>query len=309
MTPAVRAMTPAVLTMTPAVHAMTPAVHAMTPAVRAMNPAVLTMTPAVHAMNPAVRTMTPADLSPVPDDGFPVNARQAYKTYAAIPANHTSLEQQDASSPRTPDRTTSSADGGFSPGPLDSPEQRSFRERQKYFEIEVKQQADKPPKRISLVGEDDLRKMKEEEARKIQIKREQLLRKEEEGPTGDSTPEPKGPSTPTSVYIEGVEYKIERVDGGSLSSLTGFSPSESQRNSLEEAFRIEQRPSSMSGLHPVYPGGSDSAPPVRTVKAEKRLQERLRMQSPELTEQEKQLSPAERRALQAEKRAMWRAAR
>lgn len=51
-----------------------------------------------------------------------------------------------------------------SPGGQHSPEQRSFRERQKYFEIEVKQQhLDKPPKRVSLVGEDDLKKMKEEE--------------------------------------------------------------------------------------------------------------------------------------------------
>lgn len=51
-----------------------------------------------------------------------------------------------------------------SPSGLHSPEQRSFRERQKYFEIEVKQQQmDKPPKRVSLVGEDDLKKMKEEE--------------------------------------------------------------------------------------------------------------------------------------------------
>lgn len=51
-----------------------------------------------------------------------------------------------------------------SPSELHSPEQRSFRERQKYFEIEVKQQQmDKPPKRVSLVGEDDLKKMKEEE--------------------------------------------------------------------------------------------------------------------------------------------------
>lgn len=51
-----------------------------------------------------------------------------------------------------------------SPGELHSPEQRSFRERQKYFEIEVKQQqVEKPPKRVSLVGEDDLKKMKEEE--------------------------------------------------------------------------------------------------------------------------------------------------
>ncbi|XP_056409531.1 protein scribble homolog [Hyla sarda] len=175
--------------------------------------------------------------------------------------------------------------------------------------MDVKQQqSDRPPKRVSLVGEDDLRKMKEEEARKIQMKREQLIREEEEG-SGDSSPRTRGPSTPTSVFIEGVEYKVERVDGGSLSSLTGFSPSESQRNSLEDSFRLEQRPNSMSGLSPVYPGGTDVAAPVRTAKAERRLQERLRVQSPELTEQEMQLSPAERRALQAEKRAMWRAAR
>ncbi|XP_075439077.1 protein scribble homolog [Ascaphus truei] len=62
------------------------------------------------------------------------------------------------------------------------------------------------------------------------------------------------------------------------------------------------------GLSPVYAGGAEPGAPVRTAKAEKRLQERLRVQSPELTEQEKQLSPAERRAVQAEKRAMWRAA-
>ncbi|XP_069588248.1 protein scribble homolog isoform X5 [Ranitomeya imitator] len=236
-----------------------------------------------------------------PSDGLHASTRHVYKTLAAIPSAHP--EQQDPSSPRTPDRSCVTPEG------LDSPEQRSFRERQKYFEMDVKQQpSDRPPKRVSLVGEDDLRKMKEEEARKIQMKREQLLREEEDGTPGDSSPRTVGPSTPTSVFIEGVEYKVERVDGGSLSSLTGFSPSESQRNSLEDAFRLEQRPSSMSGLSPIYPGGTDGAAPVRTAKAERRLQERLRVQSPELTEQEMQLSPAERRALQAEKRAMWRAA-
>jgi hypothetical protein len=49
--------------------------------------------------------------------------------------------------------------------------------------------------------------------------------------------------------------------------------------------------------------------PVRTAKAERRHQERLRMQSPELPAPERALSPAERRALEAEKRALWRAAR
>ncbi|XP_069813042.1 protein scribble homolog isoform X15 [Dendropsophus ebraccatus] len=236
-----------------------------------------------------------------PSDGL--HTRQVYKTFAALPSVHPSPEQQDPSSPRTLDCPCVTPEG------LEIPEQRSFRERQKYFEMDVKQQqSDRPPKRVSLVGEDDLRKMKEEEARKIQMKREQLLREEGEGSPGDVSPRGAGPSTPTSVFIEGVEYKVERVDGGSLSSLTGFSPSESQRNSLEDAFRLEQRPSSMSGLSPVYPGGPDGAAPVRTAKAERRLQERLRVQSPELTEQEMQLSPAERRAIQAEKRAMWRAA-
>ncbi|KAG9471647.1 hypothetical protein GDO78_013971 [Eleutherodactylus coqui] len=237
-----------------------------------------------------------------PSDGLHASTRQVYKTFAAIPSPYP--EQQDPSSPMTPDRPCGTPEG------LDSPEQRSFRERQKYFEMDMKQQqSDRPPKRVSLVGEDDLRKMKEEEARKIQMKREQLLREEEEGNLGDSSPRTVAPSTPTSIFIEGVEYKVERVDGGSLSSLSGYSPSDSQRNSLEDAFRLEQRPNSMSGLSPVYSTGTDGVAPVRTAKAERRLQERLRVQSPELTEQEMLLSPAERRALQAEKRAMWRAAR
>lgn len=50
------------------------------------------------------------------------------------------------------------------PSGKSSPEQRSFRDRQKYFEIDVKQQTpEKPKARVSLVGEDDLKKMREEE--------------------------------------------------------------------------------------------------------------------------------------------------
>uniref|UniRef100_H3ALU1 PDZ domain-containing protein n=1 Tax=Latimeria chalumnae TaxID=7897 RepID=H3ALU1_LATCH len=220
-----------------------------------------------------------------------------------------------------------------SPRGLDSPEQRSFRERQKYFEIDVKQQqAEKPPKRVSLVGEDDLKKMKEEEARKLQQKaREVLLEdEEEEDEDEDVVKRMSDISSHGSVIIEGVEYKVERVDGrGSRSPLTGLNYScqlekcqakpkvshvdgsgDSQRNSLEDGFRGDQRPSLMTGLSPVYPGSGDSSAPIRTAKAERRYQERLRMQSPELlTAQDKDLSPAERRALEAEKRAMWRAAR
>ncbi len=67
---------------------------------------------------------------------------------------------------------------------------------------------------------------------------------------------------------------------------------------------------SLPRLSPVSLAAGDALAPVRTAKAERRHQERLRMQSPELlSSQEKELSPAERRAREAEKRAMWRAAR
>uniref|UniRef100_A0A8B9GDP2 Protein scribble homolog n=1 Tax=Amazona collaria TaxID=241587 RepID=A0A8B9GDP2_9PSIT len=198
--------------------------------------------------------------SPPSPDEIPFNVKQAYKTFAAVPLSHPLLETQ-------------------SPSGLPSPEQRSFRERQKYFEIEVKQQQmDKPPKRVSLVGEDDLKKMKEEEARKLQQKRTLLL--EEEAEEDEVVKQVPKMSMQSSVIIEGVEPAY----------LSLFL--------------------SLPRLSPLYLGAGDPVAPVRTAKAERRHQERLRMQSPELLSgQEKELSPAERRALEAEKRAMWRAAR
>ncbi|NXI35685.1 SCRIB protein, partial [Galbula dea] len=207
--------------------------------------------------------------SPPSPDEIPINVKQAYKTFAAVPLSHPLLETQVPAQ---------------SPGGLHSPEQRSFRERQKYFEIEVKQQQmDKPPKRVSLVAEDDLKKMKEEEARKLQQKRTLLL--EEEAEEEEMVKQVPEMSMQSSVIIEGVEYQIERLNGRSI-----------------------QAPAAR--LSPLYLGAGDVVAPVRTAKAERRHQERLRMQSPELLSgQEKELSPAERRALEAEKRAMWRAAR
>uniref|UniRef100_A0A7N8YJ18 Protein scribble homolog n=1 Tax=Mastacembelus armatus TaxID=205130 RepID=A0A7N8YJ18_9TELE len=179
--------------------------------------------------------------SPTSPDEFPMNVKQAYKAFAAVPRSLAVLEPPQV-------------------GRANSPEQRSFRDRQKYFEIDVKQQTpDKPKPRVSLVGEDDLKKMREEEG-----------------------------------LFQCLFYSASTGD--------------SQRNSLEDSFRLEQRPNSMTGLIPVYPG--ESAAPIRTAKAERRHQERLRMQSPELAvAPDKDLSPAEKRALEAEKRAMWRAAR
>uniref|UniRef100_A0A667ZXP3 Protein scribble homolog n=1 Tax=Myripristis murdjan TaxID=586833 RepID=A0A667ZXP3_9TELE len=217
-----------------------------------------------------------------------------------------------------------------SPGGKDSPEQRSFRDRQKYFEIDVKQQTlDKPKPRVSLVGEDDLKKMREEEARKFEQRaREYLLDEDEEDEEEEDLAKQVAQMKATGkVLLDGVEYKVEPVSTPSRHCSTPPSYSvtppsycgssgpssvdgkgDSQRNSLEESFRLEQRPNSMTGLIPVYPG--ESAAPIRTAKAERRHQERLRMQSPELAvAPDKDLSPAEKRALEAEKRAMWRAAR
>ncbi|XP_014117094.1 PREDICTED: protein scribble homolog isoform X18 [Pseudopodoces humilis] len=256
----------------------------------------------------------PSPLSPPSPDEVPINVKQAYKTFAAVPLSHPLLGTQELSGQSSTENTKMALEvATHSPGGQHSPEQRSFRERQKYFEIEVKQQhLDKPPKRVSLVGEDDLKKMKEEEARKLQQQRALLLEEEaEEDEEVRQVPE----AVQSSVIIEGVEYKVERLNGRSIQAsaarpLELSENSSSQRNSLEEGIKSEQRTNSMSGLSPSPLGAADPAAPVRTAKAERRHQERLRMQSPELLSgQEKELSPAERRALEAEKRAMWRAAR
>ncbi|XP_047423969.1 protein scribble homolog isoform X19 [Mugil cephalus] len=216
-----------------------------------------------------------------------------------------------------------------SPSGKGSPEQRSFRDRQKYFEIDVKQQTpDKPKPRVSLVGEDDLKKMREEEERKFEQRaREYLMDEDEEDEEEDLAKQVAQMKATGKVLLDGVEYNVEPVSTPSQHCSTPPSynvtppsyygssgPSsvdgkgDSQRNSLEDSFRLEQRPNSMTGLIPVYPG--ETAAPIRTAKAERRHQERIRMQSPELAvAPDKDLSPAEKRALEAEKRAMWRAAR
>ncbi|XP_068566154.1 protein scribble homolog isoform X9 [Cebidichthys violaceus] len=254
--------------------------------------------------------------------------RQEYMNLAAVP--RFSKPSWDLQSP--------------SPGGKYSPEQRSFRDRQKYFEIDVKQQTpEKPKPRVSLVGEDDLKKMREEEERKFEQRaREYLLDEDEEDDEEDLAKQVAQMKATGKVLLDGVEYNVEPVSSPSQHCATPPSynatppsynatppsynvtppsynvtppsycgssgPSsvdgkgESQRNSLED------RPNSMTGLIPAYSG--ESAAPIRTAKAERRHQERLRMQSPELSVAlDKDLSPAEKRALEAEKRAMWRAAR
>ncbi|XP_054513540.1 protein scribble homolog isoform X2 [Pan troglodytes] len=200
--------------------------------------------------------------SPPSPDELPANVKQAYRAFAAVPTSH---PPEDA--PAQPP----------TPGPAASPEQLSFRERQKYFELEVRvPQAEGPPKRVSLVGADDLRKMQEEEARKLQQKRAQMLREAAEA---------------------GAEARLA-LDGETLG--------EEEQEDEQPPWASPSPTSRQSPASPPPPGGGA---PVRTAKAERRHQERLRVQSPEPPAPERALSPAERRALEAEKRALWRAAR
>ncbi|KAG8009568.1 Protein scribble-like protein [Nibea albiflora] len=335
--------------------------------------------PFQHGPSPFNSQTSPRAPSPTSPEEFPMNVKQAYKAFAAVPRSLAVLEPpQDLYGvrnnfhPKQPspepewnnevfdDHIDGQEGAGKgltnklsprreyislaavprlsrpstelqtpSPGGKDSPEQRSFRDRQKYFEIDVKQQTpDKPKPRVSLVGEDDLKKMREEEERKFEQRaREYLLDEDEEDEEEDLVKQMAQMKASGKVLLDGVEYKVEPVSTPSQHCSTPPSynvtppsycgssgPSsvdgkvDSQRNSLEDSFRLEQRPNSMTGLIPVYPG--ESAAPIRTAKAERRHQERLRMQSPELAVAlDKDLSPAEKRALEAEKRAMWRAAR
>ncbi|XP_022622782.1 protein scribble homolog isoform X8 [Seriola dumerili] len=350
--------------------------------------------PFQHGPSPFNSQTSPRAPSPTSPDELPMNVKQAYKAFAAVPRSLAVLEppQQDLFGvrnnfhPKQPspepelnnevfDDDIDGQEGAGkgltskvsprpslasdrreymslaavprlsrpsvelqspSPGGKDSPEQRSFRDRQKYFEIDVKQQTpEKPKPRVSLVGEDDLKKMREEEARKFEQRaQEYLLDEDEEDEEEDLAKQVAQMKATGKVLLDGVEYKVEPVSSptqhcftppsynvtppsynvtppsycGSSGPSSVDGKGESQRNSLEDSFRLEQRPNSMTGLIPVYPG--ESAAPIRTAKAERRHQERLRMQSPELAvAPDKDLSPAEKRALEAEKRAMWRAAR
>ncbi|XP_036791292.1 protein scribble homolog isoform X6 [Oncorhynchus mykiss] len=217
-----------------------------------------------------------------------------------------------------------------SPGGRDDLAQRSFRDRQKYFEIDMKQQTPdtKPKGRVSLVGADDLKKMREEEERRFEQRAREYLMDEDDEEEDDLVKQMGVLKATGKVVLDGVEYKVEPVATprrhcntppsysatppsycGSSGPSSVDGKGDSQRISLEESFKLEQqRPNSMTGLIPVYPG--ESGAPIRTAKAERRQQERLRMQSPELAPAgDKDLSPSEKRALEAEKRALWRAAR
>ncbi|KAG8134137.1 hypothetical protein E2320_011859 [Naja naja] len=149
-----------------------------------------------------------------PSEDLALSAKQAYKALAAVPGSQLPLEPEELPGQSDPDQAPPVSSESQWAGRPHSPEQRTFRERQKYFELELKQlplPAGKPLKRVSLVGEEDLKKMKEEEARKLQQKRVQLLEEEEE-----EEEEEQSRGAPSSIFIEGVEYRVEKQNGNSL---------------------------------------------------------------------------------------------
>ncbi|XP_070961337.1 protein scribble homolog isoform X17 [Oncorhynchus clarkii lewisi] len=292
--------------------------------------------PFQHGPSPINSQTSLQPRAPSPDtiDEFSLNPKQAYKAFAAVPHSLAMLEPplQDLYGQRNNIQSNlpSPSLETPSPGGRDSPEQRSFRDRQKYFEIDMKQQTpdSKPKGRVSLVGADDLKKMREEEERRFEQRAREYLMDDDDEEEDDLVTQMGVLKATGKVLLDGVEYKVEPVATpprhyntppsysatppsycGSSGPSSVDGKGDSQRNSLEESFRLDQqRPNSMTGLIPVYPG--ESGAPIRTAKAERRQQERLRMQSPELAPAgDKDLSPAEKRALEAEKRAMWRAAR
>uniref|UniRef100_A0A8C7PYN9 Protein scribble homolog n=1 Tax=Oncorhynchus mykiss TaxID=8022 RepID=A0A8C7PYN9_ONCMY len=290
--------------------------------------------PFQHGPSPINSQTSPRAPSPDTIDEFSLNPKQAYKAFAAVPHSLAMLEPplQDLYGQRNNIQSNlpSPSLETPSPGGRDSPEQRSFRDRQKYFEIDMKQQTpdSKPKGRVSLVGADDLKKMREEEERRFEQRAREYLMDDDDEEDDDLVTQMGVLKATGKVLLDGVEYKVEPVATpprhyntppsysatppsycGSSGPSSVDGKGDSQRNSLEESFRLDQqRPNSMTGLIPVYPG--ESGAPIRTAKAERRQQERLRMQSPELAPAgDKDLSPAEKRALEAEKRAMWRAAR
>lgn len=130
-----------------------------------------------------LRRAFPQPPSPPSPDELPSDVKRAYRTFAAVPGPHPPQDPtaQVCAAPALPPQPQPHPPVGrlgcklrkpgsdpslqpCTPGPTASPEQLSFRERQKYFELEVRvPQAEGPPKRVSLVGADDLRKMQEEE--------------------------------------------------------------------------------------------------------------------------------------------------
>ncbi|KAG7273628.1 hypothetical protein CRUP_017350 [Coryphaenoides rupestris] len=285
--------------------------------------------PFQHGPSPINSQTSPGAPSPVSPDEFPMNIKQAYKTFAAVPHAPAALEPpQDLYGVRNHVHQAS------------SPE--------KYFEIDVKATTpDKPKPRVSL--------------RRFEQRAREYLMDDEDDDEDDDLAHMKATG---KVLLDGVEYRVEPLSTttrlpstppgytatphgytttppgytatspgytatppgytgtppgytgtppgytGTPPGYTGTPPGyysssgvspmdgkgDSQRNSLEDGFRLDQRPNSMTGLIPGYPG-EPSAAPIRTAKAERRHQDRLRLQSPELAAaQDQDLSPAEKRS-------------
>ncbi|XP_006821778.1 protein scribble homolog [Saccoglossus kowalevskii] len=164
------------------------------------------------------------------------------------------------------------------------PEKFSFRQKQKHFEKKIEQQVhpeslDTQAKKIALVSQEDLAKMREEEDKKMMsMSQEELLRYQRDI---------ESPVTPS----ERNEDNSFNRSGDSLNaSITSFSSISSTPSEVRTAKAEKRYFERLKHEGAVSPSNSS----MTSVTSE---------------ECERSLSPAEMRALQAEKKAAWRAAR
>nr|XP_026696506.1 protein scribble homolog isoform X12 [Ciona intestinalis] len=186
----------------------------------------------------------------------------------------------------------------------------SFRDRRKYFEQEIKHQADDTGsigrrKKISLVSDQDLRTIKQEEEKKYGTLSKEDIRKsmdideEDEEMIEDMADISTRVDPDASIVIEGKEYKVEKRPQ-KLSARERLTPQFSvpvTASSEEDLIRsLEKDVKRASCIE-----DRDATPSA--------LNERLKVTSPEVKRDARgghDLSPAERRALEAEKRKQWR---
>nr|XP_026696507.1 protein scribble homolog isoform X13 [Ciona intestinalis] len=264
---------------------------------------------------------------PPPKSAPPVATKPSYKQLSNTPPSLVSYKPQErisdephkkasyrlyASLPRPKTESFVKAPPSSAPPVVDNKhvDRMSFRDRRKYFEQEIKHQADDTGsigrrKKISLVSDQDLRTIKQEEEKKYGTLSKEDIRKsmdideEDEEMIEDMADISTRVDPDASIVIEGKEYKVEKRPQ-KLSARERLTPQFSvpvTASSEEDLIRsLEKDVKRASCIE-----DRDATPSA--------LNERLKVTSPEVKRDARgghDLSPAERRALEAEKRKQWR---
>ncbi|XP_078481067.1 protein scribble homolog isoform X2 [Ciona intestinalis] len=235
---------------------------------------------------------------PPPKSAPPVATKPSYKQLSNTPPSLVSHKPQAPPSSAPPVVDSKHVD------------RMSFRDRRKYFEQEIKHQADETGsigrrKKISLVSDQDLRTIKQEEEKKYgtlskdDIRKSMDIDEEDEEMIEDMADISTRVDPDASIVIEGKEYKVEKRPQ-KLSARERLTPQFSvpvSASSEEDLIRsLEKDVKRASCIE-----DGDATPSA--------LSERLKVTSPEVKRDVRgghDLSPAERRALEAEKRKQWR---